>query len=401
MDTNNATDASLQKALALLENIPFIDGHNDLPLRIKSDKRSRGDILKYDLTTIHEGADTDIPRLREGRVSAQIWACFTPGNPKNGAVKTLELIDLVRRMNDAYPETFLAATCAADVAKAKSLGKIASFIAVEGGTGLENNLAPLRIWYAAGARLMTLCHNETLDWIDSATDVARHGGLTNFGKAVVGELNRLGMLVDCAHVAPSVMHQVLDISEAPVVFSHSNAFSLCDHPRNVPDDVLARVKDNNGIVMATFIPAFISQASRDWLKVAEDGYGKLPPGGRVNHDFITKREQEAGPWPLGNLDELVQHIEYIVDKTSLAHVGIGCDFYNGPMPDGLKDVTCYPHILAALIRRGWSDDAIADIASGNFVRVFTDVERVAKELQQSRPPAIGSIADFDGEPASA
>lgn len=395
MDFQGRSDAALERALTLLQTLPLLDAHNDLPLRIMSDAEAKGDVAAFDLTRIREDGDTDIPRMREGRLSAQFWACFTPGNPKQGAaVETLALIDLVRRMNATYPDVFFPATRSGDIAEAKRQGKIASFIAVEGGTGLENNLAPLRIWHAAGVRLMTLCHNETLDWIDSATDAPRHGGLTEFGRAVVRELNRLGIIVDLAHVAPTVMHQVLDISEAPVVFSHSNAFSLCDHPRNVPDDVLARVKAKNALVMATFIPAFISQASRDWLRPAEDAYGKTKE--RVDHAFIARREREAGPWPLGSIPEFVAHVEYIADRTGLAHLGIGCDFYPGPMPEGMKDVSCYPHILAELIRRGWSDDAIAGIASANFVRVFEEIERTAERLGKSRRPETGTLAQIQG-----
>ena len=260
----------------VLKRAPLIDGHNDLAWVIRVDRAARGDVIAYDLTRVHERADTDIPRLREGMVGAQFWAAFQPTNAPHPARTTLEQIDLIRRIEEAHPDVFLPARQAADYARAKSLGKIASFIAVEGGVGLENSLSPLRIWHAAGVRLMTLCHNETLDWVDSATDAPRNGGLNAFGRAVVGELNRLGIVIDLAHTSHEAMRRVLDVTEAPVALSHSNAYSLCDHPRNTPDDVLKRLKANGGLVMATFVPGFVSQPLRDWLRRSRDPYGKAP-----------------------------------------------------------------------------------------------------------------------------
>src|SRR5271155_1005499 len=208
------------------------------------------------------------------RACARAWS---PGNSGPHSARTaLEQIYLIRRIEEAYPETFYPARRASDLAKAQRAGKIASFIAVEGGVGLEESLAPLRIWHAAGARLMTLCHNESLDWVDSATDAPRNGGLNAFGRAVIGELNRLGVVIDLAHTSHEAMRRVLDVAEAPVALSHSNAFSLCDHPRNTPDDVLKRLKANGGLVMATFVPGFVSQALRDWLRRSRDAYGKAP-----------------------------------------------------------------------------------------------------------------------------
>jgi membrane dipeptidase len=234
-------DGALRRALDLLEKVPLVDGHNDLPWVIRRDPIAHGDVLKYDLARRHNDGDTDIPRLRQGRVGGQIWAAYVPTDIEHPARSVLEQIDIILRINAAHPNVFLPATRAADIGRAKRTGKIASIMAVEGGVGLENSLSPLRVWHAAGARLMTLCHNGTLDWVDSATDAPRHGGLTEFGRVVVSELNRLGMIVDCAHVSPDVMRQVLDVSTAPIVFSHSNARGLCDHPRNVPDDVLDKL----------------------------------------------------------------------------------------------------------------------------------------------------------------
>jgi len=386
-------DRALDHAFALLERLPLVDGHNDLPWVIHSDPAARGDVAAWDPARLRQDHDTDLPRLREGKVSAQFWAAFLPTNSPHPGRTTLELIDVIIQLTEGYPDTFLPARRAADIARAKAAGKVASFIAVEGGVGLENSLSPLRVWHAAGARLMTLCHNETLDWVDSATDAPRHGGLTAFGRQVVLELNRLGMIVDCAHVSHDVMRQVLDITRAPVVWSHSNAFSLCDHPRNVPDDVLDRVKGNGGIVMATFVPTFINQAMRDWYRPFCDAWGKarpLAPG--EEKDLL----QKAGPLPSGTLEQLVVHIEYLAARAGLAHVGIGSDFFGGRTPDGLEHVGRFPYLIAALVERGWSDAAIAGIASGNFTRVFRSVERIGRQLRTHELPRVGRVEDFDG-----
>ena len=289
-------DNALAVARDILRRAPLLDGHNDLPWVIRIDRSARGDVFAYDLKQVHESADTDIPRLREGMVGAQFWAAFQPTNAPHPARTALEQIDLIRRMEDAHPDVFLPARRAADYARAKSLGKIASFIAVEGGVGLENSLGPLRIWRAAGVRLMTLCHNESLDWVDSATDAPRNNGLNAFGRAVIGELNRLGVLIDLAHTSHDAMRRVLDVTEAPVTLSHSNAYSLCDHPRNAPDDVLQRLKANGGVVMATFVPGFVSQALRDWLRRSRDGYGKAPLAADPKAQ-LAEIEASRGPAP--------------------------------------------------------------------------------------------------------
>lgn len=384
----------LARAREILKTLPLVDGHNDLPYVMWA-SAARGDVAAWDPSRAHQEHDTDLPRLREGQVAAQFWAAFIPTRTQQPGRSALELIDVIVQLTERYPETFLPARKASDIARAKRRGKIASFIAVEGGVGLENSLAPLRVWHAAGARLMTLCHNETLDWVDSATDEPRHGGLTAFGRAVVLELNRLGMLVDLAHVSHDVMRQVLDISRAPVVFSHSNAFALCDHPRNVPDDVLARLRQRDGIVMATFVPTFISQEVRDWYRPFCDPWGKAPlTTFSPEHRPAVSRER-----PRATLEQLCDHIEYIADRAGIAHVGIGSDFFGGHAPVGLEHVGRFPHLLAELIRRGWSDDAIAGIASRNFLRVFRAVERAGARLRETETPRVGRIEDFDRAPA--
>ena len=386
--------AALAHAQALLEKIPLVDGHNDLPWVIRNSV-AKGDVRAYDLRKRHNDGDTDLPRLRAGKVSGQVWAAFIPSEIEHPARATLEQIDVILQMQEAYPDVFLPVRKAVDFARAKRMKKIASMVAVEGGVGLENSLGPLRIWHAAGARLMTLCHNGTLDWVDSATDEPRHNGLTTFGRAVVGELNRLGMIVDCAHVSPKVMHDVLDTSTAPIVFSHSNARALCDHVRNVPDDVLARLPANGGIVMATFIPDFLNEASRQWM---------IPLREKLSADFTGNRMQAIAEWetthgkrPDATLAHVADHIQYLAQKVGPSRVGIGSDFFGVPTtPVGLEDVSRFPYLLAELIRRGWSDRAIAGLAGGNFIRTFRTVEREGERLRKAGKPAVGRTVDLDG-----
>lgn len=386
-------DTALAQAQALLERVPLLDGHNDLPWVIRIDADARGDVAAYDLTREHQKGDTDIPRLRQGMVGAQFWAAFQPTSAPHPARTALEQIDLIRRMEDMHADVFMPARRAADVAKARRAGKIASFIAVEGGVGLENSLAPLRIWQAAGARLMTLCHNESLDWVDSATDKPRAGGLNAFGRAVVGELNRLGMIVDCAHVSHEGQRRALDATDAPIVLSHSNAFALCDHPRNAPDDVLRRLKDNGGLVMATFVPGFISQSLRDWLARSRGRSGAAPVVADPKA-ALANLEAQHGPAPRATLEELVDHIVHLVATAGVDHVGIGSDFFGGAQPLGLEHVGRFPHLFAELIRRGFSETALAKIASRNFLRAMREVERIGERLRAERAPALGRLEDY-------
>lgn len=354
----------------------LIDGHNDLPLIIR--RAARGDVLAYRLDLEHPETDTDIPRLKKGKVSAQFFAAFVPGNAQAPARATLEQIDIARNIPLSYPQDLMLATTSADIARARRAGKIACFVTVESGIGLENSLSPLRIWHAAGVRLLTLCHNETLDWVDSATDKSR-SILSPFGEDVVRECQRLGIIVDLSHVAPPAMHRVLDVAEAPVVWSHSNVFALCDHPRNVPDDVLARVRGNGGIVMATFVPPFLSQAVRDAHRAS-----RIMP-------YPLDQIQEPPAEPAGNaratLEDLLDHIDGLVERVGIEHVGIGSDFFGGPTPDGLEDVSTFPNVLAGLERRGYGRRAIRLIAGANMLRVMRRVEAYATS-KAAAPPII-------------
>ncbi len=385
----------LALARAALERTPIFDGHNDLPWVIRQDASARGDVVAYDLTRVHERGDTDIPRLREGFVGAQFWAAFQPTNAPHPARTTLEQIDAILRVEEAYPDAFYPARSADDFERARGAGKIASFIVIEGGVGLENSLAPLRVWQAAGARMLSPCHNETLDWVDSATDAPRHNGFNAFGRAVIGECNRLGMIVDGAHVSHAGLRMLLDVSEAPALLSHSNAFSLCDHPRNAPDDVLKRLKDNGGIVMATFVPGFVSQPLRDWLKRSRDAYGKAPLASDPKAQ-LQENERRHGPAPKATLEEVADHVVYLVETAGLDHVGIGSDFFGGPQPVGLEHVGRFPHLIAELMKRGFSEADIAKIACKNALRTMRAVEAVGERLRRTRKPAVGRLEDFPG-----
>jgi membrane dipeptidase len=342
--------------------------------------------------------DTDIPRLREGRVSGQFWSVFIPSGMSNPARTQLEQIELARRMIDAYPDTFLLATRAADVERARAQGKIASLLGMENGQALENSLGALRAFYALGVRYMTLTHGKNNDWADSATDTAAHGGLTMFGREVVREMNRLGMLVDISHVSPDVMRQVLDLSEAPVIFSHSSARALVDHRRNVPDDVLARMARNGGVVMVTFIPAFVSAETAAWGKELETSIFNAKTGAEMER---LGKEHVAlhGPAPIATLAQVADHIEHIARAAGRDHVGIGSDFYGSTdEPAGLADVSRFPDLFAELIRRGWSDSDLEKLASGNVLRVLRDAEVLASRLAASRSPSTATIEKLDRRP---
>jgi membrane dipeptidase len=370
-----AEDAALVKARALLDRVGLVDGHNDLPWVLRETLGS--DLSRVDLRKRGATVDTDIPRLREGRVSGQFWSVFIPSGLPNPARTQLEQIELARRMIDAYPDTFLLATSAADVERARQQGKIASFLGMENGQALENSLGALRAFHALGVRYMTLTHGKNNDWADSATDTSAHGGLTAFGREVVREMNRLGMLVDISHVSPDVMRQVLDLSEAPVIFSHSSARALVDHRRNVPDDVLARMAKNGGVVMVTFIPPFVSKETAAWGKGLESSIFDAKTSAemdKIEKDYVAVH----GPPPVATLAQVADHVEHVARVAGRDHVGIGSDFYGSTdEPRGLEDVSRFPDLFAELIRRGWSDADLENLASGNVLRALRGAEAAA------------------------
>jgi membrane dipeptidase len=368
-------DNAYAAAIALLDRAPLIDGHNDLPYVIRK-AAAKGDVAAYDLTAVHEEGDTDIPRMKAGKLAAQFFAAYVPPEYTKPAGFALAQIALMRDILKRHADVFRPGLSADDVVAAKAEGRIALIMTIENGSALDMQLDALDAYYDLGVRLMTLCHNDTHDWCDSATDAPRHNGLSDFGKDVLRRMNKLGMIVDLAHVSHKVMHDALDVSSAPLVWSHSNSFTLCDHPRNVPDDVLDRVAGNGGIVMATFVPDFISQASRDWHRPAKDQYGKTPAG-------VDSRKAEAeiarvaGPRPKATLAQYCEHLDYLAKRVGYDHIGIGSDFFGWINPDGLEDTTTFPSLFAELIRRGWSEENLEKLAGGNMLRVMRAVAKAA------------------------
>jgi membrane dipeptidase len=386
-------DPALRHARELLSRAPLIDSHNDLPWLVR--EYAGGDLSDYDLRR-RAPHETDLARLAEGRVGGQFWSVWIPSVDSGSARLQLEQIDLARRLIEAYPEKLVLATRAEDVEAAHRAGKIASFLGMENGRAIENSLGALRAFYDLGVRYMTLTHGRNTDWADSATDTPRLGGLSPFGREVVREMNRLGMLVDISHVSPEVMRQVLDVSAAPVMFSHSSARALTDHPRNVPDDVLARMPKNGGVVMVTFIPAFVSRKVNEWGKPLESklqGLTEIKDFERVEKEH----EKVAGPQPKATISDVADHIDHVAKVAGVDHVGIGSDFAGVTMPVGLEDVSRYPYLFAELIRRGWKDDALEKLAGGNLVRVLGEAERVAARLRKERPPSTATFEALDGK----
>jgi membrane dipeptidase len=387
----------------VLAGTPLIDGHNDLAWEIRD--RSNGRLAAIDLkldtskipvTTGMTPLMTDIPRLRAGRVGGQFWSVWVPPELKGSdAVQmSLEQIDLVKRMVARYPDDLQMAYTAADVLRIHRSGRIASLIGIEGGYQINNSLATLRQMYDLGARYMTLTHSRNTDWADSATDAPVHQGLTEFGKDVVREMNRLGMLVDLSHVSPETMKAVLAISEAPVIFSHSSARAIVDHPRNVPDDILRLVTKNGGVVMVNFYPGYVSEAVNRWDadRAAEQARFNSPPyqGLYVGqperaHAALAAWEKEH-PRPAATLSQVADHIDHIRQVAGVDHVGIGSDFDGVPdAPQGLEGVDRYPALLAELMRRGWTDADVAKVAGANVLRVMAAAEQVAARLRVTQP----------------
>jgi membrane dipeptidase len=356
---------------------------------------------------------TDIARLRRGRVGAQFWSLFLPSSIEGpGAARALfEQIDVTHRMIERYADVFEQAASADDIERIFSAGKIASILAIEGGYAIENSLAVLRQAYRCGARYMTLTHNDNTDWADSATDEPRHGGLADFGREVVREMNRLGMIVDLSHTAPATMHDAIDTSEAPVLFSHSNAQALCDHPRNVPDDVLARVREVGGMVMATFVPPFVSEEARHHRLAAEaerrrleaeagaaEGADSLPADKAADIDIHMEAWLDAHPAPRATLEQVADHIDYLRDVLGVDGVGIGSDFDGITMvPVGLEDVSTYPALIAELLRRGYSAEDVGKVAGRNLLRLMREVEGAAIKIAAARPPGEVRFEELAGD----
>ncbi len=386
---DDQADTYLEQARAILKKAPLVDGHNDLPMVIRDE--FGGDVEGHDIS-VPASHDTDIPRLRAGGVGTQFWSVYVPSSlpPLQAIRQQLEQFDIALRMIRLYPHDLMLAKSVADIEQARKEGKIASLIGIEGGHTIVNSLGVLRAYYDLGARYMTLTHYHTNDWADSATDVARHGGLTRFGEEVVHEMNRLGMLVDISHVSADSMNDVLDVTEAPVIFSHSSARALTKHMRNVPDDVLKRVTGNDGIVMVTFIPDFVSEERRQWAEELDPLIKDLETEAEV--DAVTGEYKKThGEPPVATLAQVADHIDHVAQVAGYDHVGIGGDFYGQTGDDlvqGLEDVSRYPYLIAELLRRGWSEENIARLTRGNLLRVFAQAEKVAHRLQGERPPSL-------------
>jgi membrane dipeptidase len=347
------------RARTIQRNTPLIDGHNDYPWLVR--QNAAGDLALLDIAAPRPALMTDIPRLRAGGVGGVFWSVYVPGDlPGPAAVQaTLEQIDLVRRMIRSYPATFELATTAADIERIFAAGRIASLIGVEGGHSIDNSLATLRMLHALGARYMTLTHTDHVDWADSASQPPRLGGLSAFGEEVVREMNSLGMLVDLSHVSPEAMDDALRVSEAPVIFSHSSARAVHDHERNVPDYILTELRRNGGVVMVTFVPAFLA-------------YGRA------------------------RLSNVADHMDHVRRIAGADHVGIGSDFDGMPRtPVGLHDVSTFPALTAELLRRGWTDDDVRKALGLNVIRVLRRAEEVAAKVQQRRGPSVATIRSLD------
>ena len=397
-----ATEKDLARAKKILASSPLVDGHNDLAWAIREDTVAPMDVAAYDLRKKTRG-HTDFERLKKGMVGGQFWSIYIPGEVKDSGYARIQLeqFDIARRFIDMYPDHFELALTAKDVRSAFKRGRIGSLLGMEGGHAIENSLGALRAYYALGARYMTLTHNVTLDWADAALDTPKHDGLTEFGKEVVREMNRLGMLVDLSHVAPSVMSDALDVTEAPVIFSHSNARGLVDVPRNVPDSILRRVPKNGGVVMITFVTSFISQGFA--ANEAEATQAGREIRRRLGTDSAgIKREidawRAAHPSPVVSLPMVADHIEYIKKIVGPDHIGIGGDFDGISVTiKGLEDVSTYPALFAELAHRGWSDEDMKKLAGENVLRALSTAEDVAARLQKTRQPSTKTIAQLDGK----
>lgn len=414
-----AADPGKQRIARILAQTPLIDGHNDLPWEIRS--RFASDLDKVDLSRSTLGVAapedspplmTDIPRLRAGHVGAQFWSVWIPAETHGPAAlqMTIEQIDLVKQMCARYPGDLGMAYTAADIVRLHKSGRVASLIGVEGGHQIDNSLPALRAYYELGARYMTLTHSANIAWADSATDNPLHHGLTPFGKEVVREMNRLGMLVDLSHVSADTMRAALAVTAAPVMFSHSSARAIVDHPRNVPDDVLRLVAANSGVVMVNFYPGYVSEARRRWEadRAAEQARSNSPPFGGL---YIGQPERaraalaewdRAHPKPAVGIGDVADHIEHIAKVAGVEHVGLGSDFDGMPeAPAGLDGVDKYPALLGELARRGWSDADLARLAGGNLLRVLAKAEDVSARLRATRGPSTATIATLDGPPPAA
>ncbi|MFI9105581.1 dipeptidase [Streptomyces fildesensis] len=391
----------IARATELLAAHPVVDGHNDLPWALREQ-------VRYDLDRLDIGTDqsaslhTDIPRLRAGGVGAQFWSVYVRSDlaGDDAVSATLEQIDVVRRMTERYTDDLRLALTADDMETARAEGRIASLMGAEGGHSINCSLATLRALHQLGVRYMTLTHNDNLPWADSATDEPRAGGLTAFGEEVVREMNRCGMLVDLSHVSAATMRDALRVSEAPVIFSHSSSRAVCDHVRNIPDDVLALLPANGGVAMATFVPKFILTDAVAWTQAADENMranglhhlDTTPAGMAVQRAF-----EAANPRPVATPATVADHLDHMREVAGVHHLGLGGDFDGTAFtPSGLDDVAGYPNLIAELLGRGWSDEDLAKLTWRNAVRVLRDAQSVAVVAQAKRGPSLATLSELDG-----
>ena len=381
----------------ILKKTPLIDGHNDLPEQLTENYDKKVERLASGTASwTPQPLMTDMARLRDGRVGGQFWSVYISGTVTGDEAirQTLEQIDIVDRLIAAYPRDLERASTADDVVRIHKAGRVASLIGIEGGRQIGGSLAALRQFYRLGARYMTLTHNQTTEWADSGTDDPKYNGLAPFGLAVIGEMNRLGMLVDLSHVSPDVMRQAIAASRAPVIFSHSSAAGINGHPRNVPDDVLRSLRAKGGVVMVNWVPGFLSPAVWRWdgLRAAEEA--RLKSIHRASSAAVAAGVlawEAANPRPVVTVKEVADHVEHVARVAGHDHVGIGADLDGIPYtPTGLTGVETYPRLFAELIRRGWSDDNLARLAGRNVLAAMRGAEAVAASMRE-RPPALDKL----------
>ncbi len=389
-----ATQARVDR---VLRATPLIDGHNDLPWELRSNHESSVEGLATESDKRTPPAMTDMARLRQGRIGAQFWSVWLPSSfTGEAAIKaTLEQIDIVKRMVARYPADLEAATTAADVVRIHKAGRVASLIGAEGGHQIGNSLPALRAFRAAGVGYMTLTWNNNNDWADSGTDDPKHGGLTAFGKAVVTEMNRIGMIVDLSHVSEATMNAALDLTKSPVIFSHSNVRALSDHPRNVPDAVLRRLPANGGVVMVNAYPGHLSPDTIGWQArrgAEERRLTGVFPGQPDRRKAALAAWDAANARPLTPLGVMADHIDHVAKVAGHDHVGIGADLDGVPFTvTGMESVAGYPLLFAELVRRGWSDADLAKLAGGNMLRVMRANEATVVAMK-SVPPGMATLA---------
>jgi len=387
-------DSFLARAKALHATVPMFDGHNDYPWEVR--QKAGKDPAKLDIRSAQPATMTDIPRLRRGGVGAQFWSVYVPASlaGQQAVTATLEQIDIVYRMVARYPDVFEIARTADDVERIFKAGKIASLIGMEGGHSIDSSLGALRMFARLGARYMTLTHSKNVPWADSSTDTPEHGGLTPFGEDVVREMNRLGMLVDMSHVSPDTMEDVLRVTQAPVIFSHSSARALCDHPRNVPDAILKVLPKNGGVVMVSFVPGFTTPQGAAWDTAHETEQARL--------EALTPKDESAvkaglaawlpaHPRPTITVAQVADHIDHVRKLAGIDHVGYGSDFDGiSWTPTGLEDVSTFPALTAELLRRGYSDGEVKKVLGLNLLRVMRAAEATAARLSAAQPTPPGA-----------